>query len=201
MKNRIRVAIALCLTAPFILREISGALEPYPAVLQPSGAHKVSTNSTLLEFRETQLFTLQKGNAQTNGTQTDGTQTEDAQTENTQQHTAKEKAVRRVDTTAFMGNIPSHYWEHLAIASYGLAEGKSQSASLGRWTLSATTIKSASPKERETALNWIHARLSAQGIHNADTLRIRYVKKFWDIEANTEVKREIKREIDVDITK
>ena len=196
MKNRIRVAIALCLTAPFILREISGALEPYPAVLQPSGAHKVSTNSTLLEFRETQLFTLQKGNAQTNGTQT-----EDAQTENTQQHTAKEKAVRRVDTTAIMGNIPRHDWEHLAIASYGLAEGKSQSASLGRWTLSANTIKSASPKEREPALNWIPARHSAQGIHNADTLRIRYVKKFWDIEANTEVKREIKREIDVDITK
>ncbi|MGD1866033.1 MAG: hypothetical protein ACFB0D_15905 [Phormidesmis sp.] len=176
MKNQVKIAVVVCLVAPLILREASGALEPYPAVLQPSGAHKVSTNNALLEFPETQLFALRKAGAKK----------------------AAEEGTK-IDTSAFMGNIPSHYWEQIAIAHYGLGEGKSQSASLGRWTLTANTIKSASPQEREEALHWIHSRLSAQGIDNVDTLRIRYLKTFWDIETNSEVKREIKREIDVDI--
>lgn len=168
--------VAVCLIAPLILRELSGALEPYPAVLQPSGAHTVSTNNTLLEFREAQLFALHH-----NGTQ--------ARTE------------QRIDTTAFMGRIPSHYWEHIAISNYGLGAGKSQSASLGRWSLSATTIKSASPEEREEALNWIHTQLGEQGIHHADTLQVRYMKTFWDIDTNTEIKKEVQKEINVDIQK
>ncbi|MGB3672198.1 MAG: hypothetical protein WA984_18940 [Phormidesmis sp.] len=165
-----KVAIALCLLAPLALREISGALEPYPAVLQPSGAHKVSTADTLLEFRQTHLFAVQA----------DGSE-------------------QQVDAIAFMGNIPSHYWEHLAIASYGLAEGKSQTASLGRWALTATTIKTAPPTERIEALAWIHDRLHAQGIDNANTLSIRYMKIFWDIESDTEIKRELNKQVDVDI--
>ena len=155
-----------------MLREKSSALEPFPAVLQPSGASKVTTEDSVLIFYKTQLIALK----------TDGSE-------------------QRVDTAAFMGNIPRHYWQKIASSRYGLEAGTSKGTSLGPWMLAIAADEPASSTERKEALDWIHARLRAQGIEQVKTLRTRKIKTFWDIESDTEIKGEIQEETDVDIQK
>ena len=170
IKMLVRVAVFAGLLGPLMLREKSGALEPFPAVLQPSGASKLTTKDTTLTFYTTQLIALK----------TDGSE-------------------QRVDAAAFMGNIPRHYWQKIAGSRYGLKLEASQGTSLGPWMLTTAADKPASSTEREEAIDWIHTRLQAQGIERVKALRTRKIKTSWDIESDTEVKREIQGETDVDI--
>lgn len=167
----IRVVVAVGLIVPFVLREIDPALEPYPAVIQPAGANKVSTEEAV-KFVETQLFAVKE----------DGSE-------------------QRVNTKDFMGRIPGHYWGNIAGARYGLEPAKTRTASVGRWSITLLTAKEASPQERKEALNWIHDRLHAQGIDDAVVLRIRPFSTLWDVETGVRVKEEIGEQTDVDITK
>lgn len=171
VKTAIRMVIAFCLIGPFLLREADRTLEPYPAVLQPSGAYKVSTKDAV-KFRKKQLLAVEN----------DGSEHE-------------------IHTDDFMGDIPSHYWSYVADSRYGLASEKERTVALGRWRLTLVTHKEASPTERKEALRWIHARLRAQGIDDAAIIRIREIDTFWDVQSGTEVKRETKEQIDVDIKK
>ncbi|MEO1402613.1 MAG: hypothetical protein AAFV72_15395 [Cyanobacteria bacterium J06635_1] len=166
-----RLIIALALLVPFGLRELSSSLEPYPAILQPSGATRISTQDTQLKFYEMQIVAMRA----------DGSE-------------------QRLEPREFMGKIPTQYWTHIARTHFGLGPAKTQNMSLGIWTLTATTIKSASPPERAEALSWIHTRLRALGVEDAHTLRVRQIKILFDLQTSTETKREITEQIDVDIT-
>lgn len=165
-----RLLIAIALLVPFGLRELSRSLEPYPAILQPSGAGKISTKDTRLRFYETELVAVRS----------DGSE-------------------QRLDPNEFMDKIPTQYWTHIARAHFGLGPAKTQDISLGIWTLTATTLKSASAQERVEALTWIHNRLKALGVEDAQTLKVSQIRILFDLQTATETQREITDQIDVDI--
>ncbi len=170
IKVVIGLAIAIALLGPFLLTEYVD-IEPYPAVLQPAGAYTISTADRLLTFDQTQLIAVKP----------DGSEIE-------------------VDTEAFMGAIPHHFWRNIAERDFGLQGAPSKSFSLGVWTLSATQQAEVSPKARQAAVSWIQSRLSEQGISGANALVVRRMKRSFDVEAGTESKREITEQIDVDIS-
>ena len=166
-----RLIIVLALLVPFSLRELSSSLEPYPAILQPSGSTKISTKDTVLKFYEMQIVAVRQ----------DGSE-------------------QRIEPRALMDKIPIQYWTHIARSHFGLGPVKTQEFSLGIWTLTATTIKSASPQEKVEALNWIHNRLRELELEGVKTLSVRKIRILFDLNVGTEIKREITEQIDVDIT-
>ncbi len=165
-----RLLLGIFLVIPFLLREISEGLEPYPAVLQPVGANKVSTTDNVLVFTEAQLIAIK----------IDG-------------------SVHEVDTEAFTGQIPHYYWGNMAYLGFGLGPARSQSLSLGMWNLTFTETKSSSLEERQAALRWIHTRLENQGLKDVNKLSARRMEVSYDKGSGAEVKRELVEEIDVDI--
>ncbi len=149
-KTAVRVVVAACLAVPFLITEISKGLEPYPAVLQPSGAYTVSTADNILTFKKMQLIARDL-----------------------------EGSELVVDTDAFMGTIPHHFWTRIAGARFGLS-------------------REASDSKQET-LNWIQARLLDQGIDRASTLVVRYIALSFDVNSGKEIHREVTKQIDVDL--
>ena len=170
LKGILRLTIAIGLVGPFLLRDISNSLEPYPAVLQPTGSGKIFTTDNILTFTETQLI----------ATQADGSE-------------------HRVDTRAFVGQIPHRYWRAITDLNFGLGPAETQSVSLGMWELIVTEVKESSPKEREAMLAWIHARLAQQELHEINRLSTRQIDVFYDRESGAEVKRELAKQTDVDL--
>ncbi|MFK8186486.1 MAG: hypothetical protein AB8B99_24170 [Phormidesmis sp.] len=172
LKTLKRLALLTGLVGPFLLTEYAGHLEPYPAVIQPGGAHKVSVDDETLTFNETQLIAVAA----------DGSQ-------------------QLVDTEAFMGDIPHHFWSRLAGKNFGLGKAnETRDLSVGVWTLSAEPVQPATSAEKKEALNWIQKRLKAQGMTEIDTLRVQRSKLFFDVKAGEKAKREITEQVDVDIS-
>ncbi len=175
MINPIKVAIglllAIALLGPFLLREYSSGFEPYPAVLQPSGAYTISTANRLLTFDQTDLVAVKP----------DGSKVQ-------------------VDTDALMGAIPHQFWTSIAERDFGLKGAPSRSFSLGVWTLRATPQAAVSLKVRQAAVSWIQSRLNEQGISGANALVVRRMKRSFDVAAGTESKRKITEQIYVDIS-
>ena len=175
MTNPIKVAIglvlAIALLSPFLLREYSSGFEPYPAVLQPSGAYTISTAGRLLTFDQTDLLAVKP----------DGSEVE-------------------VGTEALMGAIPHQFWTNIAERDFGLKGAPSRSFSLGVWKLSATPQAAVSSEARQAAVSWIQSRLNEQGINGANALIVRRMKRSFDVEAGTESKREVTEQINVDIS-
>ena len=164
----LRLIILLGLILPFLLREVSNSLEPYPAVLQPSGATKISTTEGVLRFYKTELLAISH----------DGTE-------------------HPLDPRQFFHTIPNQYWTHIARNGFGLSQPKSRSFSIGIWTISATTILEASPKEKTAALDWMNARLIALGLPETDKLRVQQVRTLFDINQRMTIKSEITEQTDV----
>lgn len=166
----LRLILLLGLILPFLLREVSSSLEPYPAVLQPSGATKISVSEGVLRFHKTELIAILN----------DGTE-------------------QSLDPNRFFDTIPNQYWTHIARNGFGLSQPKSRSFSLGIWTLSATTILEADPVERKDVLNWLNTRLIALGITEANKLRVQQVRTLFDIDRRMTIKSEITEQIDVEL--
>ncbi|ESA36269.1 hypothetical protein N836_07970 [Leptolyngbya sp. Heron Island J] len=166
----LRLIILLGLILPFLLREVSNSLEPYPAVLQPSGATKISTSEGVLRFYKTELLAI--GN--------DGTE-------------------QFLDPRQFFNTIPHQYWTHIARNGFGLSQPKSRSFSVGIWTLSATTILEASPEERIAALDWMKARLIELEMPETEKLRVQQVRTLFDIDKRMIIENEITEQTDVEL--
>lgn len=166
----LRLIILGGLILPFLLREASNSLEPYPSALQPSGATKISTAEGVLRFSTTELVAIRS----------DGTE-------------------QRLDPNQFFGVIPNQYWTHIARNGFGLSEPKAQSVSLGIWTLSVTTILEASPDDRAAVMDWMKTRLTEIGIPDTEKLRVQQVRTLFDIDKRTIVKREVTEQTDVEI--
>ena len=169
-KLGLRLLILLGLLCPFLLREASNSLEPYPAVLQPSGATKISASDGILRFSRTELIAIS--------------------------HAGTEQPL---DPREFFDVIPNQYWSHIARNGFGLGEAKTRSVSLGIWTLSATTILEASPTERKAALDWMTTRLQRLGMSDVEKLQVRQVKTWFDIDKGVAVKSEITEQTNVEL--
>lgn len=146
--------VATCLAVPFLITEFSRDLEPYPAVLQPSGAYTISTTDSVLTFRQTQLVAREP----------DGSE-------------------MAVDTEAFMGAVPHHFWVRIADSRFGL-EGTNKP----------------SPVARQATLSWIQERLRAQGIDDANALVVRRVELSFDVKSGEETNRAVTEQINVDLS-
>jgi hypothetical protein len=91
-KKWVYLAVAAFLFIPFILREISPLLEPYPAILLPGGASKVVMGDTVFTVRSTELLAVNS----------DG-------------------VAQRLEPGAFMRNVPLQYFRALTENNFGLA--------------------------------------------------------------------------------
>ena len=164
--------VAICLAVPFLITEFSSDLEPYPAVLQPSGAYTISTDDNMLTFSKTQLIAQSP----------DGSELV-------------------VDTDAFMGAIPHHFWTRIADARFGLAHEAQQTSFLKLYPfLRRQESDKASSEARQATLDWIQERLLDQGIDEASTLVVRYITLSFDIESGEETHREVTKQINVDLS-
>ncbi|MBX2862988.1 MAG: hypothetical protein KTR27_05495 [Leptolyngbyaceae cyanobacterium MAG.088] len=166
----IRLILLLGLIVPFLLREMNNSLEPYPAVLQPSGATKISTSEGLLKFSRTELIIICS-----NGSE------------------------KSLDPNQFFDTIPTQYWTHIARNGFGFNEPKSKSVSLGIWTLQTTTVLKASPEDKKAALEWMHKQLKNLDIEDAETLRVQQVKTVFNLDKRITIKSEIIAQSDVEL--
>ncbi|MGC1527685.1 MAG: hypothetical protein WA783_16700 [Phormidesmis sp.] len=169
-KGILRLAIAIGLVGPFLLRDVSNSLEPYPAVLQPTGSGKIFTTDNILTFTETQLIAIQ----------VDGSE-------------------HRVDTRAFVSRIPHRYWQPIADMNFGLGPAATQSVSLDAQEIAVAEVEESSLEERRAMLNWIHTRLAQQGLREIHRLSTRRIEVFYDKESGTEVGRKLTKQTDVDL--
>ena len=81
------------LVVPFLLREVSGQLEMYPAVLFPVGALTAGTSDTLVTYPRYEIFAVMA-----------------------------DSSAEPIPPGRFMGNIPAQYFTHLADSRFGLIE-------------------------------------------------------------------------------
>lgn len=164
------LALAVFLLVPFMLREDSRILEPYPAVLLPSGAAKISVVDGQVPGRALELVAIRA----------DGTE-------------------ETIDPRQFftINEIPS--WPWIAGRGFGLADGKSKQATIGSWTLSVATQRAASDAQRKEAIQWLKQRLASVGIPDAQSFQVRQLKIQYDINSRTIVDREAATKLDVQL--
>ncbi len=123
------MVLAGALLVPLCVREISG-VEPYPAVLLPTGATLVRESAGVVQFESLALYA-----GRTSGEEL------------------------RLNATSFMDPIPAHYLGSIATRAFGqiqVSRRRLRFRHLGEWTVNA---KSVSKTERLQALEWLAARV------------------------------------------
>ncbi|MEM1250887.1 MAG: hypothetical protein AAGI69_00545 [Cyanobacteria bacterium P01_H01_bin.21] len=158
------------LIIPFVLREINSNFEPFPAVLQPSGASKVSTESGLIRFSKKELFVVKN-----------------------------DDSVEKIDPDLFFEGIPNHFWSHIVENSFGLGEKRAKSFSIGIWEITAATQLEASKAEKNATLSWINSRLSEMGLEDVEGLRFQKTSSVFDINKKERVEYDVVEQIDIEI--
>ena len=171
-KMFLRVLILGWLITPFVLREVNNNFEPFPAVLQPSGASKVSTESGLIRFSRKELFIVKS----------DG-------------------STQEIDPDLFFKGIPNHYWSYIVENSFGLDERRVRSFSIGIWEITAATQLDASESEQNATLSWINSRLSKMGFKDVKGLRFQKTSSLFDINNKERVEYNVVKQIDIEINK
>lgn len=126
---RFTLVLAGALVLPLCVREISG-VEPYPAILLPTGATLVRELEGVVEFQSLALYAGRASGEEL-----------------------------RLKVTSFMDPIPGHYLGGLATRVFGqlnVSRRQLRLGPLGEWSVNA---KRASATERLQALEWLAARV------------------------------------------
>lgn len=156
-----KLCIALCLLIPFLLSEISPTLQPYPAILLPSGANTIYIEDNQVSFNRIELIAV-----------------------------LPDRSEQLLDPTVLFAPIPQQYWPHIARLNFGLGAEKTKSISFGHWTLMVRTRRAATDTEHAETIRWLRMQLARLGLADAVALNVRASLLTYDIVEQTEVKRE-----------
>lgn len=153
-KRRTAFAVlAVALGVPFALKFFCRALEPYPAVIFPSGAKLLHRDAGALRFSETRLY----------GPRPDG-------------------RWKRLNVETFLAPLPEQYFKPIVDNRFGLDRDLSIVAEFKRDILPAFEYRNAealTPENIAATRRWLRRRLRDAGLET-DGLRVVKVKRYVD---------------------
>jgi hypothetical protein len=140
---RVTLALALCLVSPFALRLLAHRLEPYPAVLLPSGAGKIRVGDGRVEFTSNQVWAL-----------------------------SPDRRWQRVDCGELLRPIPVQYLGGLVKNEFGLRDDVQASVTLKKLGVRLPIGRPPATAEHQNVTKrWLAAGLSRLGL-SAEVLRV-----------------------------
>ncbi len=164
------VFLILVLLVPFVLKTVSRKLEPYPAIILPSGASKLD---------------LKEGKIGVDGISIYGYDTQGN--------------LEKIDVKQFIAPIPSHYFHVLANNEFGLSTKTTDEIWLrGLNKKIDIKRKSTSSEHQELAKIWLANRLKKLGLSTSSIL-IRYEFKELSINDGKELSRKITNEKNISL--
>lgn len=150
---------------PFVMKTASSKLEPYPAIILPSGAGKLDLKESVINVNYLSIY----------GYDFQG-------------------KLEKIDAKQFLHPIPNQYIYAIFDNEFGLST-KTTKEILLRGTNKKIEMKRelASPEERQIAKIWLSNKLTNLGLSNSKIV-VRYELKKLEIGTGKEVSREINDE-------
>lgn len=166
-----RVALMTILIVPFLLREVSGVYEPYPAILLPSWGQTATTRDGTITFGKGELLVIFD----------DGSE-------------------QKLDPELFFNIIPTQYWPRIGNNHFGLERRTfTNGVRFMQWKVIISYEHEATPDQRRETISWIRQQLTRLGITHAHTLRYRWLDVTFDIRKGIELKKTVKRQFEVQL--
>ena len=157
--------LGIALFLPFILKTLSPKLEPYPAIILPSGAKKLNFEKEVLEVRSLSIYGY---------------------------HNQGE--LQRVSAKKILEPIPKQYLYSLAKNEFGLSTKTTDEVRIkGLGKKLEIKRKQISSEEQKSAKNWLSNQLRKQGLSPSNILIKQEIKKL-DLDEGKQVSKEIKNE-------
>ena len=164
------VFLVVVLFVPFVLRTLSKKLEPYPALILPSGASKIDLKEGVINVDSISIY----------GYDTQG-------------------KLQKIDVEQFIEPIPNHYFRHIANKEFGLSTKTTEEIWLkGLNKKINIKRKSISLENQRLAKIWVSNRLEQIGLSTSSIL-IRNESKVLSINNAKEVSREITNEKNISL--
>ena len=164
------VFLVLVLFVPFVLRTLAKQLEPYPAIILPSGASKIDLKEGVIGVNSLSIY----------GYDTQG-------------------KLEKIDVKQFIAPIPSHYFPVIAKNEFGLSTKTTDEIWLrGLNKKIDIKRKSVSLANQELAKIWLSNRLKKLGL-STSLILIRYEFKELSINDGKELSREITNEKNISL--
>lgn len=162
---KLTILLFAALFLPFILKFLSPKLEPYPAILLPSGATKFNLEKETLEARLLSIY----------GYNSQGELTE-------------------IEPKKLLRPLPVQYFNALAREEFGLSTKKYTTVQM-KYLNKSFRIKRRvfSEEKREQCKLWLRKRLRGFGLSDS-AIVIRYEVRDLDVDNGEEVSRRIKDE-------
>jgi hypothetical protein len=140
---RVTLTLAVCFVVPFGLRLLAPRLEPYPAVLLPSGAGKIHVGDGRVEFTSNQVWAL-----------------------------SPDRRWQRVDCRELLRPIPVQYLGMLVNNKFGLRDDVQAPVTLKKLGLRLPIGRPpATAEHKNVTKRWLAAGLSRLGL-SAEVLRV-----------------------------
>lgn len=160
-------ALALVLGAPFALKTVAPALEPYPAIIYPAGAGVVDTRENLLRSSRVELVGFDPASGQE----------------------------QIVEIQPFLSPIPVQYFRDLTSREFGLQENLSLEIDFRILPLKTRTVvrRPITPEARDEAREWLRGRLDKAGL-DPHRLLIRTSSLVIDARSGAELERKVTNE-------
>lgn len=158
------VLLSFILFVPFILKILNSELEPYPAIILPSGAGKININSKFIEVNNLSIYGYKQGKLQ------------------------------RLDPESFLKPIPSQYIHSIAKNEFGLYKKQQENLHLKilRKKLKLKR-KFINFKNQKLAKIWLSKKLKKHQL-SPYFIVIRYELRKLDIDNGKELSKQIKNE-------
>ena len=164
-----RLAVALLLIGPFVLRMRSDRWEVYPAVLQPVGASVLRLHQAQLEFTQLDAQVIDAHGRE-----------------------------HPIDLSQLLRPLRSYQWDSIINSRFGLGTRKSWTAQLGTWSITSTRGIQSQRNEARTR-QWLLSRIAEQGVPHPVTLRLRRFTITFDVHQRTRSQPRLATSYDVDL--
>lgn len=164
------IYLIIALFFPFVIKTANSKLEPYPAIILPSGAKKLNLKEGVIHVNNLSIY----------GYDLQG-------------------KLQKIDTKKILAPIPNHYLYAIVDNEFGLSTKITDEILLrGLGKKIEIKRKVASSEERQLAKLWLSNKLKDLGLSNLSIV-VRYELKKLEINTGKEVSKEITNEKNISL--
>lgn len=127
--------LSCLLLPPFLLKTFYPNLEPYPAVILPSGSDTINVENTRVNFTKTSVWAKE----------------------------SKAKTWSKIDSEKFLEPIPIHYLKYIALTSFGFKSEPKKASSVWKKKYDSILSSKITSEERAETKNWLKQKLTKFG--------------------------------------
>lgn len=128
--------LSCLLIPPFIIKTLYPSLEPYPAVILPSGSNTINIEDSKVSFSKTSVWAKQNSRA---------------------------KTWTEIDSRKFIEPIPGYYLQHIALNSFGFESKAKKTGSILKRKHDSILSSKITSDEIAATKNWFKQKLNKSG--------------------------------------